>query len=406
MPRPPRYLSAGAAAAELDVTLPTLYAYVSRGLIRSEPGTGKSRARRYHAEDVRRLKERREQRRDPESSARGALHLGAPVLESAITLLADGRFYYRGHDAVHLARTRTLEEVAGLVWTGTMRPIPAGEPVPPREEAFDPAHPVESFQRVLADAPARDAGAYDLRPDAVVRTGGRVLRTMAAAVCGGAPADVPLAELLRRHWVPGDEDARPLLDAALVLCVDHELNISSFTARCAASAGATPYGAAIAGLSALGGARQSGGEVERVEALFDEAARAGAAPVLASRLRRGEAIPGLGHPLYPDGDPRGAALLELARAARPGSPAVAVAVELADAARELLGEHPVVDFGLVTLARALELPRRTGLVLFALGRTVGFVAHALEQYAAGRAVRPRARYVGPMPDQAALDEAE
>ncbi|HEX2211076.1 MAG TPA: citrate/2-methylcitrate synthase [Longimicrobium sp.] len=401
MARAPRYLSASAAAAELGVTLPTLYAYVSRGLVRSDPGTGKSRARRYHAEDVRRLKERREQRRDPERSARGALYFGAPVLESAITLIADGRFFYRGHDAVELARTHTLEAVAGLVWTGQVRPIPA--PAAPADGAgFDPAHPVESFQAVLAQAAARDPGAYDLRPEAVVRTGGRILRRMAAAVCRGAPEDVPLAELLRRRWVPADDDARRLLDAALVLCVDHELNVTSFTARCAASGGATPYGAVIAGLSALGGARHSGGEVEAVEALLDEAARAGAEPVLASRLRRGERIPGFGNTLYPDGDPRGAALLELARAARPDSPAVEVAERVADAARELLGDHPVVDFGLVTLARALELPPRGALVLIALGRTVGFVAHALEQYA-GRIIRPRARYVGPLPGEAAAE---
>ncbi|HEX2189962.1 MAG TPA: citrate synthase family protein [Longimicrobiaceae bacterium] len=399
MPRTPRFLDAGAAAAELGVTLPTLYAYVSRGLVRSEPGTGKSRARRYHAEDVRRLKARREQRRDPEQAARSALDLGAPVLESAVTLIDGGRFFYRGHDATELARTRTLEEVAALVWTGDADapPDPAAlEAAGSSPDGWDAAHPAESFQRVLARAATEEPNAYDLRPRAVVRSGFRILRLMGAAVAGEAPAGVPLAEVLRRGW-GAEEGARGLLDAALVVCVDHELNVSAFTARCAASAGATPYGAVVAGLAALGGARQSGGEVERVEALFDEAERTDVPAMLASRLRRGEGIPGIGHPLYPEGDPRGAALLELLRAADPRSPALLLAERVAGAAGELLGERPVVDFGLVALARALRLPPRSALTLFALGRTVGFVAHALEQYAAGRAIRPRARYTGPPP---------
>ena len=404
MPRTPRFLTAESAASELGVSLPTLYAYVSRGLIRSEPGTGKSRARRYHADDVRRLKERKEQRRDPERAARAALHLGAPVLESAITLIEEGRFYYRGHDAVELARSRTLEEVAGLIWTGALGAAalagPGGEP-PAAEEPFDPDHPTESFQRVLARAAVGEAAAYHLRPEAVVRSGSRILRLLAAAVAGAAPPGAATAEVLRRAWVPAREDAGTLLDAALILCVDHELNVSAFTARCAASAGATPYGAVVAGLSALGGARQSGGEVERVEALFEEAERTGARTALASRLRRGEGVPGFGHPLYPEGDPRGAALLELVRKHDPGSPALDLAERVAEAGAELLGEYPTVDFGLVTLARALGLPPRSALAIFAIGRTVGFVGHAIEQYAAGRTIRPRARYTGPPPVDAA-----
>ncbi len=94
--------------------MPTLYTYVSRGLIRSEPTDGKKRNRRYRAEDVRRLKE---QRRSPN---RVALHFGTPVMDSAITLIADGRFFYGGHDAIALSRSRSLEQVAELIWTGEL----------------------------------------------------------------------------------------------------------------------------------------------------------------------------------------------------------------------------------------------------------------------------------------------
>ena len=98
-----RYFSAGRAAEELGVSVATLYAYVSRGMIRSEAAEGKKRNRRYRAEDVRRLKERKERRRDPDGVLEGALHWGTPVLESGITLIDGGALYYRGRDVVALA---------------------------------------------------------------------------------------------------------------------------------------------------------------------------------------------------------------------------------------------------------------------------------------------------------------
>src|SRR5690606_4133557 len=111
------YLSAREAAAELGVSLPTLYAYVSRGLVRSEPMAGE-RARRYRAEDVRALRERRAPPADggPASRAASAFSYGQPVLSSAITLIADGELYYRGVRAAELARHATLETAAGILW--------------------------------------------------------------------------------------------------------------------------------------------------------------------------------------------------------------------------------------------------------------------------------------------------
>src|SRR5919202_3376357 len=113
-----RYLTARRAAEELGVSLATLYAYVSRGRIRSEAVGGSGRSRRYRAEDVRRLKERKERRRDPDFVVEGALHWGTPIMESAVTLITDEGLYYRGRDAVALASGSTIEEVAALIWTG------------------------------------------------------------------------------------------------------------------------------------------------------------------------------------------------------------------------------------------------------------------------------------------------
>ncbi|MDX1688170.1 MAG: citrate synthase family protein [Candidatus Promineifilaceae bacterium] len=394
-----QYLMAEEAAERLGVSRATLYAYVSRGLVRSEPAAKGSRRHRYRAEDVRRLQRRKEQRLDPEAAAQDALHFGAPVLESAITLIDDGRLYYRGRDVLGLAQERSAEEVAGLIWTGNLDagPLTQVERPPVPHVARPDLSVVERFQVVLPLAAAGDLAAFDLRSPAVVSAAGRILWLLVqAAGSGEGMAGDGLVEVLRHSWSLPD-DAVPLLNAALILCADHELNVSSFTARCVASAGGTPYGVVQAGLAALRGSRH-GGHTERVEALLREVGEPEQAPTaLAARLQRGEPVPGFGHRLYPDGDPRGRLLLEMARGRRPRSPAVALATAVAAAAKDLLGQRPTVDFGLVAAAGALGLPSGSALALFAIGRTIGWIGHALEQIEAGTMIRPRARYVGRLP---------
>ncbi|HEY0603736.1 MAG TPA: citrate synthase family protein [Herpetosiphonaceae bacterium] len=401
------YLTARQAAEELEISLATLYAYVSRGLIRSEATGGDTRTRRYRAEDVQKLKERKEQQRNPGKVAESALHWGAPVMESALTLIANGRLFYRGHDAIQLATTHTVEQVAALLWTGE---LPAdgsglfettGEALSEQGAALLQllAHvpTVEAFQVLLPLAAADDLAAYDLRPAAVIQTGGRILRLLTAIASAERSLSDGIVQALQRRWRPNDPHALALLDAALILCADHELNVSAFTARCVASAGSTPYAVVIAGLSALQGVKH-GGHSARVEALLREAGTpAGVRLALAQRLKRGEQIPGFGHQLYPNGDPRGAALLQLISAAYPNSPAVALSQAMVEQVQRLIGEHPTIDFGLATLSAALELPPGSPLTLFALGRTIGWIGHAIEQYQLDRIIRPRARYIGEQP---------
>jgi citrate synthase len=329
------------------------------------------------------------------------------VLESAITLLANDRLYYRGYDALELATAHSIEEVAALIWTGELTNDtwalfgPAIQALSPRCQAIRPhladLTVIEAFQILLPLAAADDLAAYDLRPVAVAQTGARILNLLITIAANDRPARRNLAQRLQQGWIPHDPPAAALINAALILCADHELNVSSFTARCVASAGATPYQVVIAGLAALQGSKH-GRMSERVEALLREAgAAAGVRPALAGYLKRGEAIPGFGHPLYPQGDPRGRLLLELTTAAYPASPAVALANTIIAEAFELIGEYPTIDFGLVTLVQALGLPAGGAITLFALGRTIGWIGHAIEQYQLDRIIRPRAHYVGKQP---------
>jgi citrate synthase len=255
---------------------------------------------------------------------------------------------------------------------------------------------VARAQSALAEAAARDPGAMDLRPASVARTGFRILRLLASAAGSSTRGDETADVALARHWKLAARGA-DILRAALVLCADHELNVSSFTARCVASAGSHPYAVVIAGLAALEGPKH-GGASARVETMLESMRRTrplGAS--VAARLRRGESIDGFGHPLYRDGDPRARVLLDLLGEGYKKSAEYRFVREFARAASHATGEHPTIDFGLAAAARVLKLPAGAPLVLFAIGRSVGWIGHAIEQYETGQLIRPRARYVGVPP---------
>jgi citrate synthase len=390
------WIDAREASRLLGVTRATLYAYVSRGFLRSQTSPRSPRERLYARDDVERLRTRTEERRAPDKAAARALQWGMPILESSITLIDGRRLYYRGLDAAVLARSRSLEEIAAWLWTERFEAAPAPAALervqpPPRGLPF-----VARAQSLLAAAAASDPLALDLRAAGVARTGFRILRLLTRAATGADPGDVPADRALARAW---NVRARgvDVLRATLVLCADHELNVSSFTARCVASAGSHPYAVVIAGLAALEGPKH-GGAGARVESMLESMRRA--RPLRAdveARLRRGESIDGFGHPLYREGDPRARLLLDLLGERYPGSAEYRFVMAFAEAATAATGEHPNVDFGLAAVARVLGLPAGSPLPLFAIGRSTGWIGHALEQYATGQLIRPRARYVGVSP---------
>lgn len=389
-----RALDAAAAARSLRITRATLYAYVSRGMIATEPDPADPRRRLYRAADLERLRKAKERGRKRKVIASGALDWGTGALPSRITLVEDGRQFYRGQDAASLAMHASLEDVARLLWDcGTNDPFLGGPP---------PSVPWRQFPKALTDAPAAER-CRALLP--LVASGERaiwgreaarlaadaaaLLRVVGACLLGVKPDAAPMHEQIARAWRL-DRAGADLVRSALVLLADHELNSSAFAARVVASTGASFSACVSAGLAALSGPLH-GGATALAEVLFDEAERSGdPRAVVESRLRRGEMIPAFGQPLYPDGDPRAAFLLS-----RPAENKVRAA--LIGAVHEIVGQHPNVDFALASLRRSLALPPGSGMVLFAIARTVGWIAHALEQNTEKRLIRPRAEYVGIRP---------
>lgn len=355
--------SAEEASSRLGISRASLYAYVSRGLIRSFSSPHDPRQRLYALDDVMALIERKARFRRPTAAAATALDWGLPVLETSITRIQDGRLYYRGHDAILWSGSATLEETA-LLLIGGIDPgafalpsrLPPNLPAPPGAlHAF-----MTGAARLLSEPAPREIRGAEIAT---------ILRLMAAAGSGADPQTEPLHRHLARAW--GAPQASEAIRRALVLCADHELSSSAFAVRVTASTGASLRNAVIAGLMALSGPYH-GGVTERVRAFLESPSRANA--------------PSFQHKLYPEGDPRAAAILE-------NVPLLASDATTLQAIETATGGRPSIDTALVMLERAYGLPRGAAFTLFAVGRSAGWLAHAIEQRSQAQLIRPRARYV-------------
>jgi citrate synthase len=388
-----KLVDAAAAARLLGVRRDTLYAYVSRGLVRSVPHPEDPRARLYAIADLEALQSRKLRLRRPKAAAATALDWGLPVLQTAISSIEGGRLRYRGRDVAQLAETATLETTAALLWEAPEVVFTTGFTPPPtwRRVAaeLDPAaSPIERALALLPLLLPQDVSPLALARERLPSRAAMLMQALAAGLVD-APARrdgeaQPLHRVLAAAWRrPQSAD---VIRRLLVLCADHELNPSTFAVRVAASTGTKLSGVLLAGLATLSGPRH-GGVAERLAAILDDAGDPRVVPAMvAGRLARGEALPGFGHPLYPDGDPRAALLL---RVVTPDS----VARSLMQAAADLAGLAPNIDFALVATERRHALPRGAALAIFALGRAAGWFAHALEQIEMGTLIRPRAEFV-------------
>jgi citrate synthase len=361
------WITAPQALDRLKVRPQTLYAYVSRRRIETRPDPSDPRRSLYRAADVAALTTRKARGRKASDVAAAAIAFGDPVLASGISTVAHGRLYYRGRDAVRLAGTETLEATARLLRGGHGAALKGMDRAPSQGADF----------RARAFAALGSRAAVDLpmlgrNPLALAAEAGGLLQVLVDAGVGDVGEGLAHVRLARA-WNVG-EGAADLIRRILVLAADHELNASTFAARVAASTGASLAASLLAGFCALTGPRHGM-----------------AAEALRTRLAEGRPIPGFGHPLYPEGDPRAAAIL----ACVTPTPALAA---LAREVEAVGGEKPNIDFALVAAAEAHGLPPDAPFVLFAVGRAAGWIAHAIEQAGTPGVIRPRARYVGPEPE--------
>jgi citrate synthase len=420
------WIGAAEAAGRLGIKPASLYAYVSRGVLARRREAG-GRGSLFDADEITRLALKGRPRRAPSGAEL--------IIESSLTEISGDRLRFRGHDAISLATTRTFEEVATLLWTGSLdglgdrsgdgpgngsaagpadgsggwQATPAALAVGTAAQAALPAGtlPLERLQVIVPALAATDPLRLQLDRSAVIAAGYSLIAGMAdclpPATPGPAAAPGPvlpgsIAGRLARALCPGELPAGLVsaVQTALVLVADHELAASTLAARVAASVRADPYAVVATGLGAVGGALHGGAALGAEVMLGSAAGPADAPRMVGDLLRRGERIPGFGHFVYKSGDPRAVLLLEVIAEHAPGSPRLAVArAVLAEAHRRALPE-PNIDFALGALVDVAGLIPGAGEAIFAVARTAGWIAHAMEEYDRNAPIRPRSIYTGPV----------
>jgi len=394
-----RYFSATEAADALGVSISTLYVYVGRKGIRSQPIPG-SKQRRYWRPDIERL------RKNGTSLPQASIDL---KIDSELTLLTEDDVFYRGRSAIGLSEQASFETVAAFLWSAEESAIFSAQP-PVIPALFAALENVMLHQRDVDRATAlfplleaADPRSYDLTPLGMARTGADVLRWLATlTVHAKEPCFEPIHLFIARHLHRPAEDAE-LIRRFLILCADHGFEAGAFAVRAAASVGVTPWRAVITGLSVSNGrhGRMAGHDAtyrflkEIVDSPQPEK------PVL-QRLRDGETLPGFdpplyrhGEPIYRTGDPRSRALLRYCNDVLADDPSfrrLQQALVLVSETRNLEPNNALVY---------LFLLRRLGLephsTLFQLSRAAGWIAHAIEQHQAGEIQHRRGLYSGPLP---------
>lgn len=397
------YLTAAETARRLGIKQATLYAYVSRGILQAHR-PGDARVSLFHPEEVERLRSRPARTGRPELS-----------IPSAITLLRPAGLCYRGIDVTALAATHSYEQVAHLLWHGSIGAAGTWQATAAALQAARGAQqalaadalPLERLQAAVAAIATTDPLRFDVTPGAIRRVAPGLITAMAASLGPGAQHDRPAggrtaSEPIAHRLAAALSGRRPagaltrLMDTALVLLADHELAASTVAVRIAAATRAPLCGCVCAGLGVLHGPLH-GGTSLRVEDLLSQIrSPAEAESVIRAHLSRGDPLWGFGHPLYEDGDPRAAAFLPLVLESAPPGKRETVAALLAFAAGNSL-PPPTIDLALGALAYCWSLNRGAGQAIFAVSRTAGWIAHAIEEYERRSSYRIRATYTGPPP---------
>ena len=392
------WLSTDEALTRLRVRPQTLYAYVSRGRVRAEPDPAEPRRSRYRASDVAALTERKARGRKAADVARAAIEWGEPVLASAITTVRDGRLYYRGHDAVRLAGSATLEEVARLLRGGLGLPPDEAPDAPAGPDALARAFAVFAA-RAAIDSPSQGRAPGDLASEAA-----RLLDLMAAAAAGREGAlpreehEGAIHERLGRAW-RAPRNGWDAIRRALVLLADHELNASTFAARVIAATLSDIHSAVTGAIGALKGPLHGGANEATMRMLF-AIDKASADPVtyVSEMLAAKKKISGFGHRVYKTEDPRATHLRRMSEQLSKDSGVTkwydwSRKIELFINAEKHLNAN--VDFYSASTYTTLGIDVDLFTPIFAVSRISGWAAHVIEQLDDNRLIRPRAEYIGP-----------
>lgn len=417
------------AAEHLGVKLSTLYAYVSRGWLKSYRRKV-GRQALYRRADIESLRgvvtpERgRRGRSLPEASswvtvAQPPRTEGAPpgviVAESAVSSIVDKRLVYRGYLIEEIAERASFEEVCLLLWRGERASSEEVEAL--RTEISGARMPVSAaaalaavgqdappLLRLAAVMPSLAALERSQPPRSHMRQATLLMSVMPLALARSTASvvageqDGMAARLLRiardsevRDWEIG------ALERVLIACAEHEINASTFAARVVASSGADLYACTLAALCSLSGPIH-GGSCDRIERMFAQIAAGARIDACLEEFAHEQALPpGFGHVMYPAGDPRAALLKDVAGkiARRRGRRLFETALRVEEAVMKAQRLRPNLDFYLTVCVHLLEFPTGMPSAIFAVGRAAGWIAHSLEQYADNRLIRPRIRYRGP-----------
>ncbi|NUS30455.1 MAG: helix-turn-helix domain-containing protein [Streptomyces sp.] len=406
-PHGDRRLSTKEAAELLGVKPETVYAYVSRGQLSSRRVPG-GRGSTFDAREVETLAGRNKREGGGSSGSGGEL-----AVRTRITLIDADRYYFRGVDATELAARHSYEEIAEWLWTGRMRPgttfTAPDASVAVARRAVDalPEHasPTDRLRVAAIAAAASDPLRFDLSEDAVLGTARVLIPTLVAALPPVRAGHRDEGSLARRLWArlsgrAADEASLRVLDTALGLLVDHDLAASTLAVRVAASARAHAYAAVSAGLGVLEGPLHGAASGLAHRLLNDVLEQGDAGPVIADELRAGRRIPGLGHRLYRGEDPRARALFELLEEIPRAEPALLAARDVVATTARHTPLHANVDLALAVLTSSAGMPATAGETIFAVARTAGWIAHALEEYGERPLrMRPSGFYVGAKPPQ-------
>jgi citrate synthase len=362
----------------LGVTKPTLYAYVSRGIVgRSTAADGRTSL--YPRDEIERLAGRARTRRD---STRATIDV---EISSGITELQDEGVRYRGHDSAALARTHRFEQVAELLWSGK---LPDAEVHWPLDRAalarcrtvIDAAQATDPIVRLtLAATTMSGTVPRDDDPNARSSDAARAARTLLAlapSLLGGPHSGDLAARLAAAYQRRPSPQLVEAISRALVSLADHELATSTLAVRVACSVRADPFAAIATGLSVVGGPLHGAASSVTVR-LLREAADRGASPAVDGVLTAGRRLPGFGHMVYRNGDPRLAPMLEAVRALPDPGGRLDVVEQVLAAAGRRLGYLPNIDFGIGALAFVAGVPADAS--VFAVARIAGWAAHYDEE---------------------------